>query len=393
MALSVPTTKEISDNIVAQIETEIGKTIPLWPKSFTRVLAKALAGIFVLVYKYASWSLLQQFAEHASWRETIVNGRSIRPLIEWGRLVGVGDPRAATNARFTVSVSILNPDGTVLPAGRQLVHPSSGVIYITETTVTLNAATVPPVSVIAASDPDNNGGAGTVGNRAQLDVLEWANPIPQIEKSAVLLTVLFVAEDAETEEAYRDRVVRAFRARAMGGAYADYAMWAVEADGIIAAYPYTGDLPGSVEVYVEASGGTPTQEQMDAVYDLIEFDGSGIANRRPVSAVVYVRPVTRQAFDVEVQGLSAPDPDAAKASITEALEDFLGAREPFILGLSPLPRTDRVTAANVSGTVDDSAGSLGASVTSVVLKLGGTPISAYTLAKGQKAELGTILFT
>ena len=401
MALSVPSTQTVSDNIVAAIEGTIGKSIPLLPKSFTRVLAKSLAGVFVLSYKYSAWSLLQQFAAHASFRETTVNGRTLTPLIEWGRLVGVGDPAIATNARMNVQFTVLTTDSSTVAAGTQLVHPGSGVVYITLAAVTLDASPK-TVEVLAASDPDGNAGSGLAGNRDDGDVLKWANPIPQLSTlGASVIATTYTAEEGETESAYRDRILDRFGARPQGGAYADYAVWGTEASGVINIYPYTGD-PGVVDVYVEASEetssdgrGTPTAAQLYEVQTLIEYDSSGLATRRPIGAFVNVLEITREPFDVTVNGLDASDAaavTAAEVAIDAALTDYFYSREPFIQGLSRLPRTDRVTASSVAGVVDEAASALGATVTTVLLEQGSSPITAYTLGHGEKAELGTVTF-
>lgn len=395
MALSVPKTQEVSDNLIAAIGTSIGKTIPLLPKTFTRVLAKALSGVFILTYRYAGFSLLQMFAEHASFRETIVNGRRLVPLVEWGRMVGVGDPREATNARLQVVFVVINTDSSTLPAGRQLVHPGSGVIYILEQDVVLSSSPI-TTPVVAASDQDDNGGAGVLGNRQINDILEWANPIPQVSTAGATVNGIFeTASDAETEAEYRERVVERFRSRPQGGAYADYSAWALDVLGILHVYPYTGD-PGMVNVFVEATvataadaDGTPTQAQLTAVAASIQLDDGGLASRRPAGSLVKVLPITRTAFDVEVEGLVAVDEASTKATIEEALDDHFRSREPFITGLSRLPRLDRITKASVSGVVDEAASSSGATVTSVKVQQGGGEILAYSLNFGQKAKLGT----
>lgn len=393
MALSVPSTQTVSDNIIAAVEASIGKTIPLLPKSFTRVLSKALAGVFILTYKYASWSLLQQFVEHASFRPTVVNGRTFTPLIEWGRLVGLGDPDIATNAQLNLQFDVLNPDSSTLPAGSQLVHPSSGVIYITLTSVLLDSSSE-VVEVLAASDPDGNGGSGTPGNRDNGDILKWANPLPQLSTVGAEVTSTSVtAADGELEATYRERVVVRFSARPQGGAYADYRTWGTEEVGIINIYPYTGVTPGQVDVYIEATeassgsaDGIPTDAQVDAVAALIELDSSGIALRRPVSAFVNPLKISRQPFDVKVFGLVADDPVATKATIDASLDDFLRSREPFIVGLSVLPRKDRVTVSAISGVVDEAASAEGATVNAVEVSVAGQPITVWTLDFGQKAK-------
>ena len=395
MALSVPSTQTVSDQIIAAIESEIGKSISLLPKSFTRVLSKALAGLWTITYKYTAWSHLQKYVAYASFNETEVNGRKLRPLVEWGRLVGVGDPVAATNAQLTVSFGVINTDSSTLPAGSQLVHPSSGVIYITMSDVSLDADPE-TVNVLAASDTDNGGGAGVIGNRNVGDVLQWANPIAQLNTVGATVTGSTVtAADAETEDAYRARVVDRFAGRAEGGAYSDYAIWATEVNGIINAYVYRGPLDyGTVDVYIEADeassneDGIPTDAQKAAVEASIEQTSGGLASRRPVSAYVTVRKISRQGYDVTVNGLATED-DATKAAIDQALDDYFRGREPFILGLSKLPRLDRVTVAAVSGVVDETAAAFGATVTSATLALSGGAITADTLGEGQKAKLNS----
>jgi uncharacterized phage protein gp47/JayE len=80
MSLQTPTTKELSDNLIAQIELSINQSIPLLPKSFIRVLAKATAGVFILLYKYGGFIFLQMFVSTASNEDTVINGIPVNPL-------------------------------------------------------------------------------------------------------------------------------------------------------------------------------------------------------------------------------------------------------------------------------------------------------------------------
>jgi hypothetical protein len=105
MSLQTPTTKEISESIIAQLEASLNQSIPLLPKSFLRVLAKTLAGVFVLLYKYAGFMFLQMFVQTASAKQTTVNGKTFTPLTQWGRLIGVGDPVFLSHTSTTVAPS------------------------------------------------------------------------------------------------------------------------------------------------------------------------------------------------------------------------------------------------------------------------------------------------
>lgn len=397
MSQTQPTTSEVSELIIASLEASLQQTVPLLPKAFLRVLAKVLGGVYVLVYKYAGFIFLQMFVRHASMDETVINGKVVRPLVEWGHLVGVGDPQPATRAELVVRVTALNQSG-VLAAGSQLLYPPTGVLYLTLNAVELSSPTV-DVTMRAASDQQGGSGEGTIGNLSPGQIVEFANPLPNVAKDAVVVAQAVTAADAETAEEYRQRILDRFQNKPQGGALADYRIWAEDEPGVAAVYPYRSNTPGEVDVYILATpsssgneDGIPTEAQLDAVRALIEADESGLASRRPVNAAVNVLPISRHVFDVEVNALSGPDVPAAKTAIEQAVDEYLHTREPFILGLSVLPRRDRVTLSAVSGVVDAAANAVGASVASVVLKDSG-PITAYTLGKGDLAKLGTITFT
>lgn len=392
-----PTTQQVSTNIIAQLEAAISQTIPLLPKAFSRVLAKVLAGVFIVLYKYAGFSLLQQFVRFASFEETEVNGVLIRPLVEWGRLIGVGDPNAATQAELTVEVTVLSQVGS-LAGGSQLLYAPSGVVYQTVAAVPLDAATI-SVTARASSDQAGGDGSGEIGNLEAEQVLQFASPIPNVATNATVTGSTVTGAEAETEEAYRARVLRRFQRRPQGGAYADYQAWGEDVEGIAAVFPYTGNNPGEVDVYVEAVAGPdgiPTTPQLEAVAEAIQFDPNeppaptGKANRRPANAAVNVLAITRTGFDVDITGFTATDESAVLDAIELGLDEFLRSRAPFIVGLSTLPRLDRVTQGAVAGVIQDIAEANAASVSGVTLLRAGVEIIEYTLARGELAKLGTL---
>lgn len=387
MSLPIPTTESLNNQIISQLEGQLSQTIPILPKSFARVLAKVLAAVFVLLFKYAGFTFLQLFVAHASDRETTVNGRKLVPLTEWGRLVGVGDRNAATRAELWLTVTVLNQVGS-LAAGQQLTRTESGFIYTVVAPVALNAATV-SVRVRATAGPKGSDGSGVLGNLQAGDVLEFANTPAGVATRAVVASQAKTGADAETTDRYRARIFDRFQNRPQGGAYADYRQWAEDVEGIVRAYPYAGD-PGEVDVYIEAdeaSSGSPdgiaTGAQVDAVKAAIELNEAGIATRRPVSAAVNVYPITRTGFALEVSGLD-PSTSTIQDAIIEGVDEHLRSREPFIVGLSANPRKDRITQAAVAGLVVSIAEANGSTVTAVTL----TP-SAATLVAGEKAKLGS----
>lgn len=385
MSLTTPTTQQINDNIVAQLEAALNQSIPLLPKSFLRVLARALSGVFILLYKYVGFMHLQQFVRYASFRETTINGVKLIPLVEWGRLIGVGDPTAPTYAELFVTLAVEGAGDSILPIGVPLVD-SRGNIYLTVESVTLDTTTE-TVRIRAAT-------AGSAANQQVGASLSFANPLADVARDVTVSSVVVTGADAESGQAYRQRVIDRFQKRPQGGAYADYEQWGEETEGIVNVFPYTSPFPGQVDLYVEATpassgsaDGIPTTAQLQAVLDNVE-----LPTRRPAGALVNAFPIERVEFAVIVNGVDVVDIASVREQITAAVLEYFAARDPYIVGLSVLPRRDRVTRSALGGVVDDIVSARGGVFTGVRLLLNGEDIDIYTLGVGQKAKTSGVTF-
>ena len=394
MALTTPTIDALNATIISQLEAKFGESIPILPKSWSRVAAKAFAGAIALVYKYAGFSHLQQYIQHASFQETTVNGVTLIPLVEIGRALGVGDPEPATNAELTITVNVTEvlPDED-LAAGSFLIRESTAVIYSVVEAVPLSASTI-TATIRAVDDDRGNFGAGEIGNLSVSDELSFANPLPYVERIVTVASVVTTAADAESEATYRARVLRRSQRKLQGGAAADYQAWAEEVPSILSAYPYASDSPGEVDVYIESSvetDGIPTSDELAAAVTSMTYDpDTGDASRKPITAALNVYPITRKSLNVEVTGLVVSESVSVLADASTAVDEYMRQAEPFILGLSTLPRTDRIIATDVGFLVSDVVRAAGGTFTSVILKDGTDTISAYTLDRGEKAKLGTL---
>lgn len=396
MSLTTPTTKQISDNIISQLELSLNQTIPLLPKSFNRVLSKALAAVFVLLYKYAGFIFLQMFVSKASDQETVVNGITITPLTEWGRIIGVGDPASATSAEFVIDVTVTNQIGSLI-SGTQLLNNSNGVTYLVIGDVLLNAPTI-QATIRASSDQSGGDGSGSIGNLDVGAIVSFANPLANVSRDAVIASQTVQGVDGETTAAYRQRIIDRWQKVPQGGAYVDYELWGEEPNGIINVYPYTG-LPGQIDVYAEATpessgdpDGIPTSAQLLAVYNSIQLDDGLLATRRPANAYVNVYAITRTPFTVRVLGLTVDNAGAVQTSIEEAVDEYLRDRAPFIEGLSIPPRKDQINRSAISGVVNDVVSAAGGFFTNVLLYVAGNPIELYFVGEGEKAKSGGVTF-
>lgn len=393
MSLTTPTIAAINANIIAQLEAAFGQAIPFLPKAFSRVLAKALAAVFVLLYKYGGWIFLQLFVSSASFDETEVNGIKVRPLVEWGRLVGVEDPQPATRAELQIAITVDQQIGD-LAAGSLLIRPDTGVIYSVLHSVALDAPTI-YASVQAVDDSAGELGAGTLGNLPTGAELEFASPLPYVQRVAVVHTVLATAADAESPEAYRERVLERFRAKPQGGAYADYRVWGSEVEGIARIYPYRG-APGEVDVYVESTSppdGLPTADQIAAVASAIQLDVDGLASRRPVTALVNVLSVARISVDVEISGLTTSGSmSELRGDLEAAIDEHLRGRRRFIVGLDVLPNRSYISSAEIGGIIARVVNAAGATFNTSRVLVGGGAITSQILEPGQLAKLGAAIY-
>lgn len=394
--LDTPTVKELRTIIEAQLTGSIGEPLPLFPRSFLRVLANTLAGVGILLYKYAGFLFLQIFVETATNDEVEILGKTVRPLTEWGRLIGVGDPVAATHARLRLTVTVNNQTGELL-SGTQYINALNGFVYLQEVSQALDGATV-EVDVEAASDQAGGGGAGVLGNLAVADPVDFVQPLANVDRTTVVESVLTTAADEEDIEVYRQRVIDRFRKRLQGGALVDYEAWALETAGIVNSYPYRGVLPGEVDVFSEATvlssgdpDGIPTADQLIAVKASIDALTSGLAARRPANAAVNSFAITRAKFEIEVDTLDVPAGSEAEvqASITEAVTEYLLDREPLVPGLTLTPPKDTITKNDLIGLVVDIVRAAGGSFDTLLFnKVGSGVVDTYQLAQGEKAGLG-----
>jgi uncharacterized phage protein gp47/JayE len=388
---------EIADEIIAQMATSLNTTIPLLPKSFCRVLAKALGGVFVLLYEFAGWNLLQMFVKTASNKPVNFNGKTINPLQAHGELVGIYQ-KTGQRAERTVEITVLTQGGTIV-SGERIANPDTQMIYVVVGNVTLNAPTV--YATIRATRP------GVLGNVDLGTELYFVSPPDAVEKEVTVSTDGIAGVDPETTEAYRERVLERWLARPQGGAMADYKNWAEEVTGVRNAYPYAAwehpGIPnsraGQVFVFIE-SDDTPDGEPLPAelandVKDHIEGDGGGLSNRRNINAEVRVFGITRTAFDVTISQITTGSPEiteAAKTAIQNGLTEFFYDREPSgQVGYTVLPpKKDVVSQMEVGGIVSRIAAGYNGSIGSISISTGGVDVEVYPLQEGEKAKLGTL---
>lgn len=388
---------EIKAIIVSQLETSLSTTVPLLPKSFIRVLAKVLGAVFVLLYGHISFVLLQMFVKTATDEEINLNGTRVKPLSEWGRLVGIErDP--GQGAELVCSIQVLTTGGT-LNSGTMAINTDSGMLYSLVGDVSLSASTV-----------SGNFRAVDVGIAGNLDAgaeLSFISAPADVGKVMTVSSTATVGVELEEVEDFRDRILARWAARPQGGAYADYWEWCIGVTGVKNAYPYSGwDIAGldnsgsgTVVIFIESKSdayGIPPigSTLLDDVLVAIQLNEAGLATRRPINAytdLTLIRPISRKVVDVTISGLAVEDEAACRAAIEAGLTEFFEDREPYITGLMVPPRKDIVSLAETAGVAARIAASYGGYFASISMEVDSVSTAEYvTLEEGEKARIGAV---
>ena len=337
------------------------------PERAWRVLAWALAGVFSIIYKYINYLSAQTFVQTAD----------EEGLLLWGDTYDV--PRGEeTAAKFRIL--LVGNEGQVISSGTQYTKNTTGYFYRQLETVTISSGEA-LVTVVATQ-------GGVTGNLSVGDYVSPVNPIG-IEKEAVITEILVTGTNAENVEVWRGRILERIRNPPQGGALADYIIWAEEPTGIKRAFVEQIEA-GVVGVYCESAtevDGIPTESQLQEAENSIRQP-----YRKPMTAGLSVMPISRLSFDVDIVDLNPNEGDLHTA-IENALEVFMLQREPFMEGISMLPKKNEVSVNLVLSQVVFSIGSYGGTIKEVRLYSGGQEITTKTLKVGELAKLGTVNYT
>jgi hypothetical protein len=389
---------EIRDLLINAFQEKFNIVFRILKKSFVKTISVVFAAVYITLYKQIGWLFLQLFPETAYWGMVNILGIKIRPLVKWGILIGLDEPRTGTQWRGKIDVTVSYP-GAPLPAGTQLKSDLSGKLYITEEGITLENETE-KVPIICSE----NGGAG---NLEVSDTLSFVSPLGTVQRQAVVSDVTSYAEEDETESEYRARVVSGFRSPPLGGALADYRMWASGVPGVLKTYPYKDiETASGVLIYVAGVPSIfpdriPTNDLLRQVGHACTYDPeTGKANRKPITAVIdpaydesyqNVLPVSLKLYDVYIFGLMGVSISDFVEAGKQSIENYFLGREPYIRGLSDdNNKTNNISRNNVSSVVDQICRSLKAEFDSVTLKIGGSEISSDTLGTGQLCKLNNL---
>ena len=294
MAFTRPTLAEIINRVKGDIKDELGVT-NLLRRSFLLAFGKALAGVSHMLHGHMFWISRQIFADKAE-AEYLERHASIYGL----------ERKAATYGQQSAGATGVN--GSVIPAGT-LYKRSDDAQYSVDADATIagGVATVELTALTPGADYNNEVG----------DTLTPISPVSGVDSTITISAVTVDAEDVETDESFRERLVERIQNPPSGGTAADYIIWAKAVAGVTRAWVFPGHLgAGTVGVSFVEDGETdiiPSPAKVTEVQDYID-------TKKPVEADAIVFAPIDQAVDISIA--IKPNTVAVRAAVEAELVDL-----------------------------------------------------------------------
>jgi hypothetical protein len=236
MALRIPTTQEVTDRNLTNLESNLNQTSPLAEKAFLRVLAAMEAMNYTELNRFLAERTLQNFALTATGDDLDRIGEEYEVIRK---------PAIATELYITIDGVI----GTTIPISTVWILDSNNVKYETKETVILDA--VQEDILVVCQEP------GVIGNVSPGESLTIENDIVDLESDAVTAATTVIGTDRETDDSYRRRILNEIRTVGGGGNSTDYRTWAEQTPGVFRAFPYAGapitDIPNFEDGNMDAA--------------------------------------------------------------------------------------------------------------------------------------------
>lgn len=394
MSLNIPTTQEITDRSLANLEASLNQTAPLNDKAFLRVLSAMTGMTETELFKFGVERAKQNLALTATGNDLDLIGQ------EYGI---VRKPAEAAVLTITLPAT----DGTVIPTSVSYVGNANAVIYFPQAEVVATGGLA--TSNVTAED------LGVIGNLNVSDTMTITIQIAGATTLATVTVVVNVGAELETDDAYRQRVLNAIRSTSGGGNANDYKTWAEQVGGVLQAYPYSGkpnasppgidpaSVPPERTVFVESTDtdGIASGALLTEVRDSITTDPVTGAARQPLGLTddtLHVESIIRTAIHVKITNFDEGTGVEAtiKADIETALTTYFLSLNMFVVAIDlPSDRNDLITKLTISDVVQDvlKTGDASAELVEFEDTAGvPSPLDSYQIDAGELTKLGAVTY-
>jgi uncharacterized phage protein gp47/JayE len=378
----IPTLQQIYSQVLAEMESQMNITIPLFGKSFLRALAMVQAA--KLWHLYLRLSIVQKNV----WIDTadsVANGGTLERIgfVKLGRY-----PNPAIQGKYICTVNA--EDGAIIQGGTQFLSNDSALnpskLFILDQTYTCNGY-LDEIELRALEAGD--GSALSIG-----DTLTSIIPIALVDSIVTVALESVQPEASEDLEDYRRKAIDSFRLLPQGGSPADYRLWSSEVSGVVQTYPYTASgVTNQVNLFIEADtvDGVPTPTDLLNVEENIELPTATRPARKPVTDIVNYLPVTPRVIDINISSFIPTPSVALQSLIYSAIQSKLSEIRPFVDSIDIVAnRNDYFDINSIIATIlEAQPGSVFGAVTMDVDTI---PTSSITFTNGDIPQLGVITY-
>ncbi|EMF0762295.1 baseplate J/gp47 family protein [Klebsiella variicola] len=321
MPFVTPTFDEIRNDILRDIKN-LNTDADIGVDSDLYIRASAVASVATGIYQYQGWIVRQIFADTAD-----------TEFLEWHARTRGLYRKSSTTASGTLTVT--GEPGATAAAGYSVTRGS--LTYTTTAAVTLDSD---GNGTVAASYST----AGAAGNTTAITSGTFTST-PTGFDSTVVIGVMSGGTDQELDTELLARLLDIIRRPPAGGNKYDYRRWAMNVDGVTAAYVYPLRRGlGTVDVVITSSDGAPSAEIITAVQAYID-------DQRPVTAKdCLVLAPTFKNVDISV-GVSV-----SGVTFAEASENIIAALTDYIARLAPgeafIKSQAEMIVSQVNGVID-----------------------------------------
>lgn len=248
MAFTLPDFSAIKTSILRDV-ANLAQDARLQDDSDWLIRAAATASAIEGIYQHQAWIVRQIFPDTAD-SDMLELHAAVRGLAR----------KSATAASGIATAT--GTTGTVIAAGQILKAPD-GRSYQTSAESTLDATGQANVAVSAVD-------AGESGNLSSGTTLTWQSPPLGVDSSAQVDSIVG-GVDTESDASLLARLLDLIRRPPAGGNAHDYWRWALEVDGVTAAYVYPLRRGlGTVDVVITSGFGLPSDETLATTRKYIE---------------------------------------------------------------------------------------------------------------------------
>lgn len=296
MAFQRPTLDQLIERVKTDIKGGLN-LVNVARRSFINVISRAIAGMAHLLYSYLTWISKQVFPDTAE----------LEYLERWASIWGV----TRSESTFAeLNIIITGSETGVVPAGT-VYQREDGFQYTLDAEIIIGAGGSETGKVIASESGSN--GDLDIGT-----VITLLSPIANVDSEATVDSVVVDADDAESDDSLRARLINRLQLPPLGGSANDYIQWALAVPGVTRAWVlplYLG--AGTVGVSFVTDNDDPiipSPAKVDEVQDYIDF-------LKPVTALVTVFAPTEAPMDLVIK--IKPNTTEVQDNITAELEDLV----------------------------------------------------------------------